>query len=107
MSKPTETARRRYRWIENEDAPGGRQRVLVVTHRGVEGHVVRWTDACSGCCERGDYGTLYYGGHDPKTGMVIGAGCPECGHTGKRREEQFVPFDHAAWSAALCQDGAA
>lgn len=28
---------------------------------------------------------------------VVGAGCSECGYTGKRRSEVWVPFDMTAW----------
>lgn len=58
-----------------------------------EGYMGSYTTVCSGCLELGDYGTvLYSGGFDPKTGMVIGAGCRECGYTGKRRHTVFIPF---------------
>lgn len=39
-----------------------------------------WSQACSGC----------YSGHDLHLG--IGNGCSECGHTGRRRNGQWVPL---------------
>ena len=51
----------------------------VVKLHGVEGFEVRFTTACSGCS--GDFETDQ------------GGGCEECGHTGKRRQEHWVPFD--------------
>jgi hypothetical protein len=49
--------------------------------------------SCSGCCELGEYGSgssLYP--TDPKHGCLIGAGCNECGHTGKRRWAMWLPL---------------
>ena len=70
----------------------------VVHYDGMDGFVVRWTESCSGCFETGDYGS---GAHlypfDDKAKCHIGAGCSECGHTGKRVQEHWVPFDMAAW----------
>lgn len=62
---------------------------MVVMHRGWEGYVVSWTEECSGCTERGDYGALLSGP----------CGCADCGYTGKRRRREWVPFDPAGWHA--------
>lgn len=93
-----ETRRRRYRWLENEFAPKGRQRVMVVVHRGWEGHVVRSTASCTGCTEFGDCGSLLLGDVD-EGGSYRGVGCEECGYTGKRRRADWLPFDVPAYSA--------
>lgn len=70
----------------------------VVTFDGMPGFVVRWTSSCSGCLEVGEYGSgegLYP--FDEKAKCHVGAGCSECGFTGKRRQEHWIPFDSAAW----------
>ena len=83
----------RYRWIEDEDAPKGRRRVKVIEFNGVEGYEVRFTEACSGCFEFGDYGGLAHNyPWDEKAQCRVGAGCDECGYTGKRRQIHFIPF---------------
>lgn len=71
------TQRRRYRKDQGK-------RRLVVPHwiTGVAGYIVKYTQLCSGCTDYGDYGTAY--------GPF---GCDECGYTGKRRVEHWVPFD--------------
>jgi len=77
---------RRYRVVEGK-------RYLVREIDGVEGYIVRWTEACTGCMEVGDYG-----GHsseypfDLKSHCYVGYGCEECGYRGKVRREWFVPF---------------
>lgn len=71
--------RRRYAYADFGD--GKRQRVLKVYHMGIPGCVIRFTDDCSGCTEWGDYGSKY----GP-------SGCEECGYTGKRRREEWVPL---------------
>jgi hypothetical protein len=58
---------------------------------------IHFTDACSGCFEAGEYGSqehLYP--MDKKHRCRIGAGCSECGYTGKRRHSMWVP-----WSPVL------
>lgn len=53
----------------------------------------KWTTNCSGCCELGEYGSgSQYYDRDPKHGCLIGAGCEECGYTGKRIESCWVPI---------------
>lgn len=83
----------RYREIREEGDDGDVwRRVRVVKFEGEEWFVVRWTTACSGCLES-DSGTVYFsGGFDPKLGITIGAGCDECGYTGKRADSAFIPF---------------
>lgn len=79
--------RRKYR----RDALG--QRRLVVVQDGVEGFMVRVTDSCSGCFTAGECGGVA-GCYpfDAKAGCRVGAGCHECGHTGKRRRVEWSPF---------------
>jgi hypothetical protein len=43
----------------------------------------RWTRSCSGCSCDGEYPC--------DCCQERGAGCHECGYTGKRREEMWVP----------------
>lgn len=70
----------------------------VVRYDGMDGFVVRWTASCSGCFESGDYiGNAHNYPYDEKARCHIGAGCDECGYTGKRRNEYWVPFDMGAW----------
>lgn len=66
----------------------------VVDVDGVDHFVVRWTDSCPGCLEGGEYmGRAADYPYDIKAGCHVGAGCDECGHTGKRRREELVPFN--------------
>jgi hypothetical protein len=67
----------------------------VVMHEGFEGFVVRWTDECTGCTEREDGHLVGEYGWDPKAKCTVGAGCDECGYTGKSRRAQWVAFDGA------------
>jgi hypothetical protein len=95
---------RRYRMVD-VGCDGEPQRVLVVKHHGFEGYIARWTGSCSGCCELGDYGSGSENySYDPKARCLVGAGCEECGFTGKRRNEYFVPFDHAAFEAFIAAE---
>lgn len=66
---------------------GEGERVKVVPFDGVDGFVARFTQACSGCSTPYEEG----GGGDR------GSGCFECGYTGKRRVEAWLPLDHEAW----------
>ncbi|HSH44626.1 MAG TPA: hypothetical protein VK966_02150 [Longimicrobiales bacterium] len=91
--------RTRWRWIVDPAEPDARpERVKVVEECGVEGFLVRGVDSCFGCfgCfESGEYmGMANNYPWDEKAGCHVGAGCDECGYTGKRRWTWFVPFDH-------------
>ena len=54
---------------------------------------VQFTESCSGCTNYidgqldGDYP------YDAKAHCHVGAGCPECGYTGKRRNRMWIPED--------------
>jgi hypothetical protein len=72
------------------DDDGKRRRVVVFN--GQEGFEVWATVSCSGCCELGEYGGNPGYPYDPKAKCLIGAGCDECGYTGKRRNSYWVPF---------------
>jgi len=53
-----------------------------------------YTTSCSGCFEGGEYGGLAHNyPYDEKAGCRVGAGCEECGHTGKRRYPIDIPHD--------------
>ena len=55
--------------------------------------LVTWTDTCSGCFEGGEcMGLAHHYGYDDKAGCHVGAGCDECGYTGKRRRAMWVPI---------------
>lgn len=47
-----------------------------------------FTKECSGCFEPGEYsGLTYLYPYDSKAKCYVGAGCAECGYTGKRRHK--------------------
>jgi hypothetical protein len=51
-------------------------------------------NSCSGCCEGGEYGSnLHNYEYDKRRHCHIGAGCFECGYTGKRRSEIWMDHD--------------
>lgn len=58
--------------------------------------LISCTYNCSGCCELGDYGS---GSHlyrwDAKAHCLVGAGCKECGYTGKRRNSYWIDYTSA------------
>lgn len=87
------TSPTRYRLLDDD---GKRRRVKVVVHRGFEGFVVRWTDSCSGCHETEDGYSVGSYEYDAKAQCELGAGCDECGHRGKVRRAEWVPFDDVA-----------
>jgi hypothetical protein len=66
---------------------GKSRRVRVVRHLGFLGYVVRWSECCSGCTDTPEMTAA------PERGF----GCHECGHTGRRRREFFVPFNHTGF----------
>jgi hypothetical protein len=76
------------------------RRVRVVLFRGVRGFVVRWVDSCSGCYETEDGHAVGYYPRDAN-GVTLGAGCDECGHTGKRRRSAWVPFNPRDYERAF------
>ncbi len=86
MKEPT-----RYRTVEEVG------RVKIVTHDGFEGYVVRWTGSCSGCFETEDGHPVGSYPWDNKAKCYVGAGCEECGYTGKRRNVVWIPIDINAW----------
>lgn len=53
--------------------------------------LAQWTDSCSGCRETEDGHNVGEYPWDDKAKCYIGAGCDECGHTGKRRRAEWVP----------------
>ena len=59
-----------------------KRRVRIVEMYGAPGYVVRWTSRCSGCS-------------DEREGVSsdVGAGCSECGYTGKSRQAHWIPLD--------------
>lgn len=68
--------RRRY-------ALDGKRLLETITH----------TQSCSGCFEGGEYmGLAHNYLYDDKANCRVGSGCSECGHTGKRRFTEYVPF---------------
>ena len=77
----------------------GRRRHVM--HLGELCVVVRFTRECSGCFEGGDYmGMAHLYPYDKKARCYVGAGCEECGYTGKRRQEDVVPASVFYRSAA-------
>lgn len=87
------------------DTDTGRRR-KVVAYEGVEGYIIEFTEACTGCFEGGDYmGLAHHYGYDQKANCYVGAGCEECGYTGKRRRREWVPFpdQEAAWCRLMSQ----
>jgi len=67
-----------------------RKKVFMID--GEACHKVTWTQHCTGCLESGE-GQINSNDYpwDPKAKCHIGAGCDECGYTGKRRQTFFVP----------------
>lgn len=58
-----------------------------------------WTVSCAGCRETEDGHNVGEYPWDDKAKCYIGAGCDECGYTGKRRDGSYFPStvlkDHA------------
>lgn len=68
----------------------------VYIRNGERVHIARWTDSCSGCFEGGEYmGMAHHYPYDGKAGCHVGAGCHECGYTGKRRRVEYIPAEVA------------
>jgi hypothetical protein len=59
---------------------------------GVKHEICRFTTSCSGCVETVDGHNTFGYPVDEKWHCLIGGGCRECGYTGKRRVEQWVPY---------------
>ena len=55
--------------------------------------LIKWTDSCSGCTETIDGYNVNNYPIDKKHGCMIGGGCEECGYTGKRLNEMWIPCD--------------
>lgn len=72
------------------------RRVLVVVVDGFDGYVVRHTQHCSGCTEVPEMTS------PPDRGF----GCEECGYTGRRRWEHWIPFDVGAFERHLTREEA-
>ncbi len=53
--------------------------------------LAQWTTSCSGCRETEDGHNVGHYPWDDKAGCYVGAGCHECGHTGKIRQHEWVP----------------
>lgn len=67
-----------------------RKRVKMID--GVPHIRIVYTSSCSGCFEGGDYmGLAHNYPYDKKAGCHIGSGCKECGYTGKRRHDFWMP----------------
>lgn len=66
------------------DPDGPAVRVKVVRFERQDGMVVRWTQHCSGCTP----------GYEESGGAHFerGAGCSECGYTGRSRRVEWVPL---------------
>ena len=80
------------------------QRRKVVLNEGHEGFIAEWTDVCSGCFEYNEGYAPMGAVWDPKAKCFIGAGCHECGYTGKVRHRMWIPFDITAWDRHANRD---
>lgn len=52
---------------------------------------INYTDSCSGCFEFNEGLGLSYYEYDQKARCYKGGGCSECGYTGKRRHDFWMP----------------
>lgn len=68
------------------------RRARVRWFRGQAGIEVRAVVTCSGCHESEDGHAVGSYDFDKKNKIPLGAGCDECGHTGKRRVGYWVPL---------------
>ena len=62
--------------------------------------VAAFTASCSGCTETSDGYNVNGFPTDPKHGCLVGAGCRECGYTGKSRQSYWVPYLRPQQAAA-------
>lgn len=67
----------------------GKRKTKVIDGQVCE--IARWTSHCTGCLESEDGHHIGFYPFDQKAGCSVGSGCPECGYTGKRRREVWVP----------------
>jgi hypothetical protein len=89
----------RYITVDETDFGGEKRRYRVVRHRGFEGYFVSIVQTCSGCHESEDGHDVGEYDFDKKNRITLGAGCHECGYTGKRRSQFFIPLDREAFEA--------
>jgi len=83
-------ARRKYKM---HTLPSG-HRVRIVLWHGCKGYESKFTTSCSGCFEAGEnMGRAGDYPYDSRACCYVGAGCAECGYTGKRRQEHWVPLN--------------
>ena len=68
----------------------GRKKYKIIDNHVCE--IVAWTDSCTGCYESEDGHPVGDYPIDLKHNCYIGSGCFECGYTGKRRIEMWVPM---------------
>lgn len=54
--------------------------------------LARWTGTCSGCFDSVDGHPVGHYRFHPQHRCFIGAGCSECGYTGLRRHEMWIPL---------------
>jgi len=59
--------------------------------RGELAEHCEFTHSCSGCVECEDGQPVGNYAWDSKAGCYVGAGCHECGYTGKRKNRSWVP----------------
>ena len=78
---------------------GRKRRVKVIEIDGIKGFSVKFTAACSGCSDDRE-----------NVSCVRGSGCEECGYTGLRRRDEWVPLNgeemakqEAKWAAQGCR----
>jgi hypothetical protein len=55
--------------------------------------LVRWTSSCTGCLDSSDGHPINAAAYDDVRMCWVGPGCSECGYTGKRRREEWVPIN--------------
>jgi hypothetical protein len=80
-------------FFRSHEEIGKGRRVLARRIGKVWTHRVPWTDSCSGCAELGEcMGNAHLYPYDSKTHCRIGAGCDECGYTGKRCRIEVLPI---------------
>lgn len=65
---------------------------------GVKHVYINYVSSCTGCHETIDGHPIYSNGkrvyeYDIKNNIELGAGCAECGYTGKRRSKFWMPIE--------------